>query len=149
MPLTHQKAPEEEPTGEESHAVTHLVHRAFSVLAEGAAAASEAHGEAGEHGEAGAHSEESVGVQHGGPNMTTTKILGILTALAAFTLLWEIFTSLDGPEAKHETATDELIQRAKDGHALPSTLETPKWRGKSSEHNRIGRLCVFRVPYLL
>lgn len=75
-----------------------------------------------------AHSEGSE-VHHSGLEMTTTKLLGIMTALSFFSLLWETITSLDGPNAPKEEASQEIIQHALNGHGIVSALSTGEWRG--------------------
>jgi len=106
LPLTHQRP--EEAEGEIVEGITTLIVRAL----EGTEA-----------------SQEETG--GGGIDINTTKLLAILACMSFFSLLWEQVTSLDGPNAVHETAHDHFISRADDGHTPKAALSTPKWRGES------------------
>lgn len=106
LPLTHQK-PEE--AGEATNEGT---VRLLVTAAEGAMGGVEA------------AQEES-----GRVDITTTKLLGILACLSLFTLLWEQFTCLDGPNAAHEMAHEDFLNKADDGHTPKAALSTPHWRG--------------------
>ncbi|CEH13489.1 Low temperature requirement A [Ceraceosorus bombacis] len=113
LPLTRQKLEEEvEGTAE---AVLVAIKRAAAEGAEGVLPDAEG-------------SEPQVGFGHG-PDITTTKLLGILTALSLFTLLWETISSLDGPNAPDESASDDLLERAKTVSGYKHALRTPAWRG--------------------
>lgn len=122
LPLTHQLPPEEEEasaTGEGSSHSSSALRLLVRSAVEGAAAAAEG-------GETEGSSAE---VSQGGPDITTTKLLGILTCLSVFALLWEMVTCLDGPNAPHDSAPQHLLDRADDGHTTRAALETPKWKG--------------------
>lgn len=129
LPLTHQLEPSEEgentmegAAGEESAALT-LTHVVRTIVTESTKEfVSRAEAEpAGEPSSAEVSSE--------GPDITTTKLLGILTCLSVLALLWEMVTSLDGPNAPHESASQDLLDRAEDGHTTKAALATPRWRG--------------------
>lgn len=116
-----------------AHIVGSIVKRAVEVVAEGGEAASET--ASGEH------------ATHHGPEITTGILLGILTALSCFTLLWETITSLDGPNAPHDSAPEQLLQHAHNGHGIPSALSTPAWRGTYSKNLPAfpGRILTFAL----
>lgn len=115
LPLTYQGPPEHE--GESTaHFVGIMARQAIKVLAEsGPESNAEAHAGTEEH--------------HSGIEMTTTKILGIMTALSFFSLLWETLTSLDGPNAPPEEASEEVMQHALNNQGILSALSTGEWRG--------------------
>ncbi|PWN38115.1 uncharacterized protein FA14DRAFT_159840 [Meira miltonrushii] len=119
LPLTYQGPPEHE-EGESSDTAAHIVgimaRQATQILAE---AGTEGNAEAPAEGE----------VHHSGIEMTTIKLLGIMTALAFFSLLWETITSLDGPNAPPEEASEEIMQHALNSNGIVSALSTGEWRG--------------------
>jgi hypothetical protein len=65
----------------------------------------------------------------GGMDITTTKLLAILACMSFFALLWELVTSLDGPNAEQETASEDFLEKANDGHTTRAALSTRPWRG--------------------
>lgn len=73
-------------------------------------------------------------IQKPSDDISTTKLLGILTALAVGCLLWELVSGLNGPNMPHEAADDHLIALASDatqgdGHTTAAALRTPAWTG--------------------
>ncbi|CAO1638383.1 unnamed protein product [Parajaminaea phylloscopi] len=84
------------------------------------------------HGEAGGGEGHALLVRAGGEKagLTTTKLLGILTALSSVTVLWEQVASLDGPNVASERASDTACNRAEQHDIADSKyLQTPRWRG--------------------
>lgn len=110
LPLTYQGPAEPESEGE-SHIVNTIIKRSSQIIAEALPE--------GEFSEP----------HHSGTEMTTTKLLGIMTALAFFTLLWETVTSLEGPNAPVEEAPEEIKRHASGDRGVLSTLSTGQWKG--------------------
>ncbi|MCO5554358.1 hypothetical protein L7F22_007887 [Adiantum nelumboides] len=113
--LWFPRPPENEGEGEGSntaHFVGVVAKQAIQILAE---SVPEGNGEA--------HASETE-AHHSGIEMTTTKILGIMTALSFFSLLWETLTSLDGPNAPPEEASEEIMQHALNSNGIVSALST-------------------------
>jgi hypothetical protein len=75
-------------------------------------------------------SEISIQEENDGTDITTTKLLAILAGMSFLALLWEQVACLDGPNAPFESAKDDLLSRADDGHTSKAALSTPPWRGK-------------------
>jgi low temperature requirement protein LtrA len=124
LPLTYQSPGEEEATAE---TVVHLAKRALTTLAEVAGEAAGASAESSAEGSS--HLINEAGFHHGA-DITTGKLLGILTVLSFFTLLWETITSLDGPNAPHDRASEDIIERAERNNGIVTALSTAKWKGE-------------------
>lgn len=62
-------------------------------------------------------------------DMTTTKLLGVLTAMSSFALIWEQVASLDGPNAPFDCAPEHLMACATSSHPTRAALQTPPWKG--------------------
>ncbi|KAE8222422.1 hypothetical protein CF319_g4374 [Tilletia indica] len=60
-------------------------------------------------------------------HLDTTKVLGILAAIASITVLWEMVGALDGPNAPAEQAPEPL--RKGDSNTPDHALKTPDWKG--------------------
>lgn len=120
LPLTYQAPPEHEGEEEGASTAAHFVgvvtRQTLQIFAE-----------AGPEGNAEAPVEAEA--HHSGTEMTTVKLLGIMAALAFFSLLWETITSLDGPNAPPEEASEEIMQHALNSDGIVSALSTGEWRG--------------------
>ncbi|KAK0536325.1 hypothetical protein OC834_001229 [Tilletia horrida] len=60
-------------------------------------------------------------------HLNTTQLLGILAGTASAAVLWEMFASLDGPNAPAEQAVEGL--RTGDKSTPDHALKTPEWKG--------------------
>lgn len=60
-------------------------------------------------------------------HLDSTKLLAILAATASAAVLWEMFASLDGPNARADQAVEGL--RKGDERTPDHALRTPEWRG--------------------
>jgi hypothetical protein len=112
LPLTPQGG---EPEHGEEGAV-HLVRLLRRAVEEGAASA----GEASPKGAASGFTAAS---------LDSTRLLAVLAGMSLLVLLWEMISSLDGPNAPHESAHEGLLAAIDTGHTSTHVLQTPAWRG--------------------
>lgn len=108
LPLTYQSPGEEE---------AHSAFTTLSEVGEGDGGSTEA-----------THLFNEAGFHHGA-DITTGRLLGILMVLSFFTFLWEAITSLDGPNAPHDRASDDIMERAERHNGIKTALSTAKWKG--------------------
>ncbi|PWO00818.1 hypothetical protein FA09DRAFT_358177 [Tilletiopsis washingtonensis] len=112
LPLTPQGGEPEH--GEEGP--VHLVRLLRRAVEEGAGSAGEA-------------SPEGAASGFTAASLDSTRLLAVLAGMSLLVLLWEMISSLDGPNAPHESAHEGLLAAIDTGHTSTHVLQTPAWRG--------------------
>lgn len=86
-------------------------------------------------------------------DINTIKLLAIMAAMAMFVMLWEIVTSLDGPNAEQEHMSESVRNRAKNAkyRGGVKTFDTPHWRGELIAMQQRGarKSCTVYVTFSL